>query len=207
MLEFSRGPYRQHMGPPLVQVNRCGWTVSIHQDERFNLLLVKDLILDNKGRRRGSISRVKDELTGPNSFVRLGGTSRGEQRSVAGKLPARAIRAEGRCDGGLPVLVSVEEDLFCAIMPFNKTVVLRFWDDDDSVQEYRVSKGVKPFELSQPWWVRLIFWMTKWTWRSRPVVRGNCTIVNYSDKNKVMRMVNGLVRLLGYRGGHRNDGA
>ena len=140
MLEFSRGPYRQQMGPPLVQVNRCGWTVSIHQDERFNLLVVKDMILDNKGRRSGSISHAKDELTGPNSFVRLGGKSRGEQSSVAGKLPARAIRAEGHCDGGLPVLVSVEEDLFCAIMPFNKTVVLRFWDDDDSVLVSRWSR-------------------------------------------------------------------
>ncbi len=179
MLELLHGPLHERMGPPLVQLDYSDWTASIHQDDRLGLLWVRDLVLNDDGRRSRFISRAQDKPSTPHSFVRLGGSYRGNRRSIGGKLPVRATGANGYCDSGLPVVVSVEGDLFCAIMPRYEPVVLRFWEDDGgSVQEYRVSKDIEQPELYSPWWARLTYWVRTLI---GPPSRG---VATYNDKKK-----------------------
>ena len=159
--DFLQGPFKQHMSPSLVEVNRCGWKVSIHQDKCLNLLWVRD-IRSRNGRSIERFSRTGQDAIDPSSFVRIGGTNEGQWRSIGGKLPTRVARAEGYCDDGLPVTVSVEQNLFCAIMPRFRPVVLRFWEEDEvSVREYIVDKeiDIEKLELYQPWRGKLAYWI------------------------------------------------
>ena len=184
MREFLPEPFQEHLGASLVQVDYRGWTVSVHRGERSNLLWVRDLVFDANGRRVSTfLSRAQDEPAVHDSFVRLGGRYRGNWCSVSGKLPVRAAKAEGYCGNGLPVIVSVEDDLFCSIMPRYQPVVLRFWANGGcSVQEYRVDKEIEPPVIRQSWWSRLTNWMTTSTIAT---VKGdNFTRVTYGNRRR-----------------------
>ncbi len=166
---LARLPRRGPLGPPLVQVSLEGQIASIHRDKQTGSLWLRSATLLGVG-----FSPVRtpasDDFPPGSEFSDT--VQHGIWRSLGGRLPVVAARAEGDLRDDRPFVVAVEGLFWCSVLAADQSGVLRLCGEDGRLALERRIRPIKdPF---RPSWPRRL-----WA-RIRPLPKGMHT---YSGKD------------------------